>query len=165
MKTQTKRIREAIEPTLNDWNVFEHIPDVLDRKAFMVQLTTAIKPLMKKELPTDAETEAKVQAVDDMIKHVEGVMPKGTKLNYGSKKWEKAIKYLINVKNEYGWDFKILWIYIHGDERKFETNRISVGSLMGNPDEQLKIWMPIAHATKTDTTQSYDEKLAAAGYK
>jgi len=153
-QTQSKKIRNIIEPVLEKYLIFTKqdwdigLP-LSGRDEILVDLFIAIKPLMAKEMPTDDETERKIQELDDMKAEVEKCLPEGTEISFGgSGKWEKAIRYLIKVKKKHGWTFKVLMLWIDGDEKRFEKDRISYGSLMKDPHEQLKIWMPIVHAVK-----------------
>ena len=150
-QTRTKKIRNAIEPVLEKYGlsppfeVGEFVSDIVD----------AMLPLMVKEMPTTDETEAKIKAIDDMIKHVEQVL--NVQIDYGKKKWEAAIKYLIKVK-EKDWDIAVMWIHLNSDELKFKKDIPSIGTIMKDPEDVVKTWMPIAHAVKTDTTHSEVDK-------
>ena len=151
-QTQSKKIRNAIEPILKEYLPMgqdDPYPKDFTFDELVSYLVAAIKPLMAKEMPTDDETERKIQELDDMKAEVEKCLPEGTEISFGgSGKWEKAIRYLIKVKKKHGWTFKVLMLWIDGDEKRFEKDRISYGSLMKDPHEQLKIWMPIVHAVK-----------------
>ena len=149
-QTRTKKIRNAIEPVLFDFELEPYIVTAL-----LEVLIPAILPLMVKEMPTTDETEAKIKAIDDMIKHVEQVL--NVQIDYGKKKWEAAIKYLIKVK-EKDWDIAVMWIHLNSDELKFKKDIPSIGTIMKDPEDVVKTWMPIAHAVKTDTTHSEVDK-------
>jgi len=92
----------------------------------------------------------KVEEIEEMINHVEKVIGAPGSINYGKKSWEKAIKYLIEVKDK-GWDFKVMWLHLNSEELKFKKDIPSIGSLMAKPDEVVRSWMPLAHAVQEET--------------
>jgi hypothetical protein len=150
-QTRTKKIRNAIEPVLEKYG----LASPFEVGEFVTDIVDAMLPLMVKEMPTTDETESKIKAIDDMIKHVEQVL--NVQIDYGKKKWEAAIKYLIKVK-EKDWDIAVMWIHLNSDELKFKKDIPSIGTIMKDPEDVVKTWMPIAHAVKTDTTHSEVDK-------
>ena len=158
-RKQRDRIREAIEPMLEKYLLESNgyiisFQGYIENDSFQDALVAAMLPLMPTEMPTTKETEDKITAIDDMIKHVDKVLD--IQLNYGLKKWEAAIKYLIEVK-EKGWDIAVMWIHLNSDELKFKKDIPSIGSIMKDPEAVIKDWMPIAHAVKTDTHREPQE--------
>ena len=118
---------------------------------FLASMEKAVKDKLKKKGMSKADYDIlfgkndKVADVDRMINHVEDVLGMPGVVNYGNKKWEQSIKYLIEVK-EKGWDFRVLWAWVDSEEEKFMVKRLNYGLLMHDPCEMLKIWMPYVHA-------------------
>jgi hypothetical protein len=113
------------------------------------------KPKSLNELLYNAEADAVIAEQNEMIAHVHSVTGYEPDMG-GNGKWESAIKYLVRVKKENGWDIATLWKMMHETETvngreqakywAFEPGRISYGTLMTNPHEMLKLWMPRAYA-------------------
>ena len=152
-----KQILEAIEPVLKNYSI-DTIPHCTDgEKELYADLVEAIDSIGKVDKDTlgflgfsDPNAEDKVQLVEDMINHVNKTL--GIQLDYGKRKWAQAIKYLIKVKVEKGWDIQVMWLHLNSEELKYKKEIPSIGSIMKDPEEVIKNWMPIAHATKTDTS-------------
>jgi hypothetical protein len=167
--TPTRELRDAIKQAMADYHGTDvkMIDDALGDiyvsaiaeavKAFYAErgMHLTRKPKSLNELLYNAEADAVIAEQNDMIAHVHSVTGYEPDMG-GNGKWEKAIKYLVKVKKENGWDIATLWKMMHETETvngreqakywAFEKDRISYGSLMRNPYEMLDLWMPRAYA-------------------
>jgi hypothetical protein len=148
MATDTRKFKQAIIPILQ-----EYIYDLPSYGGggkdhpLVVRLTSEHMRLKHGAL-YNQDAEKRIEETQDMIDEVEKALGVVDAIDLGGNgKWEKAIRYLIKMKKDKGWEFKVLWAFVNSEEMTYEAGRLSYGKLMKDPYNELKAWMPRAHAT------------------
>jgi len=164
-QTQTKKIRNAIEPIFEEWGVSvidrDGCPVESETELFKRELIEAIKPLLPKDNNAGdfwSMTESAAKKIEEqnaMIERVESVLVYDGIEMGGNGKWESAIRYLVKVENEHGWNIETLWAWAEeeggqGGKYEFKPGFISKGLVMKDPLPQIKAWIKEAHAVQEE---------------